>query len=217
MIYLANSLTALSILSLVVFIGSLFALFVRSVRRIAKWLALAGFVGFFAAGLGSLPFFERAAHEAGYSDRASQLRTERAEAEATERKRSEELARKAAADVANSAMKLAVTTDENDQAKSDPEGNRKLAVTALAVALKRGLNDPGSMEWNLVTANDDGSIVCAEFRARNAFNALILKKLAVVNGQSTEDASIWNRRCAGKPQHDLTGFAEVVWSLAPAR
>jgi hypothetical protein len=163
----------------------------------------------------SLSFFERAAQEAGYSDFASQTRAERAAAEATERKRSEELARKAAEDAANSAKRPAVKGEDN-QAASDPERNRELAVTALAVALKRGLNDPGSMEWNLVTANDDGSIVCAEFRARNAFNALILKKLAVVNGQSTEDASIWNRRCADKPQHDLTSFAEVVWSLAPA-
>ncbi|MFZ1964348.1 MAG: hypothetical protein WAU78_12945 [Roseiarcus sp.] len=181
MIYLANSLAALSILSLVVFIGSVFALFVKSARRIAKWLALAGFVGFFAAGFASLPFFERAAHEAGYSDFASQTRAERAAAEDTERKRSEELARKAAEDVENSAKRPAVK-GEDDQATSDPEGNRKLAVTALAVALKRGLNDPDSMEWNLVTANDDGSIVCAEFRARNVFNALIVKKLAVVDG-----------------------------------
>lgn len=232
MIYLANSLAALSILSLVVFIGSLFALFVKSARRRAKWLAVGGFVGFFAAGFASLPFFEHAAHEAGYSDYASQMRAEHLVDEAAERKRSEEAerkaaadeaverersiqaARKAAADVAYSAMNPTATYTK---AGDDIEDRQKLVVTALAAALKRGMNDPDSMEWDLVTANDDGTVVCAEFRARNVFNALIAKKLAVVNGNSTEDASIWNRRCAGKPQHDLTGFAEVVWSLAPAR
>ena len=100
MIYLANSLAALSILSLVVFIGSLFALFVKSARRRAKWLAVGGFVGFFAAGFASLPFFEHAAHEAGYSDYASQMRAEHLVDEAAERKRSEEAERKAAADEA---------------------------------------------------------------------------------------------------------------------
>ena len=98
MSYLANSLAALSILSLVVFIGSLFALFVKSARQRAKWLAVGGFVGFFAAGFASLPFSERAAHEAGYSDYASQMRAEHLVDEAAERKRSEEAERKAAAD-----------------------------------------------------------------------------------------------------------------------
>ena len=134
MIYLANSLAALSILSLVVFIGSVFALFVKSARRIAKWLALAGFVGFFAAGFASLPFFERAAHEAGYSDFASQTRAEGQRpkipnANALRNSRARRRKREKSA-------KRPAVKGEDDQATSDPEGNRKLAVTALAVALK---------------------------------------------------------------------------------
>jgi hypothetical protein len=131
-----------------------------------------------------------------------------------ERERSIQAARKAAADIAYSAMN---PTASYTKAGDDIEDRQKLVITALVSSLKRGMNDPGSMEWRLVTANDDGTVVCAEFRARNAFNALIAKHLAVISGIATEDAATWNRRCAGKPQHNMTSFAEVVWSLAPER
>lgn len=59
-------------------------------------------------------------------------------------------------------------------------------------------HDPESIQWTMVRVNEDATVVCVEFRARNAFGALV-KQFGVVTSQGlSNDPKVWNKKCLGQ-------------------
>ena len=85
---------------------------------------------------------------------------------------------------------------------SDPAVERRFQVASLiAKGIKDGINDPASLVFDGLSTNADASIVCVEYRARNAFNGVVRKYLTVTGKSASESIDVWNKTCAGR--HDM--------------
>ena len=92
------------------------------------------------------------------------------------------------------------------QAVKAPDPAREARVKqALAVAtlVKTGLRDPGSISWQHIRANDDATVVCLEYRAKNGFGGLKLERTTYAGGRLRSEPSAWNKNCAAKKLFDL--------------
>jgi len=89
---------------------------------------------------------------------------------------------------------------------SSPAGSiserRFQAARAAVKWVSDSLNDPASLVWDNLFTNSDGSVICAEFRARNAFNGMVRKHVVMTSGSSSERPEAWNTLCLGKGYFD---------------
>lgn len=73
---------------------------------------------------------------------------------------------------------------------------RLLMARALAAVLKQSARDPDSLVIESMSANDDGTVVCSEYRARNGFGGMNRGYAMALNGKVTLDnAGLWNKHC----------------------
>ena len=70
-------------------------------------------------------------------------------------------------------------------------------VVILLKAFKETLNDPSSFDVKSALKMDDGTL-CLEYRARNAFNALIFQRTVIRDSRLLPGVDDWNKYCAGK-------------------
>lgn len=104
---------------------------------------------------------------------------------------------------AASVAALVVKTPEEEAAERAQVKRRNM--TALtAVAIKRSLHDPDSLKWSSILANDDASVICFEYRAKNGFGAMRLQHATYANEKLTEGTNAWNKNCANKKLFDMT-------------
>jgi hypothetical protein len=183
-----KALSTLDVCLALLFVASVIALLKRSLRRKAAWLALLTFIGFFVVGFATVPLSERAAREARYPDAKTKLEADR---EAEARDRAAEATREKADQAADLVKQSAKAAEEAAWRK------RGLAAGLVVAAVKRGLNDPDSLQWDDLYSNEDGTLVCAEFRARNVLGGMIRKYLTVTATRSSEDVAEWNKHCVG--------------------
>lgn len=77
---------------------------------------------------------------------------------------------------------------------------RYTKVSLVSAAIKENLRDPNSVDWISAHANDDGSLICLAYRAKNGFGALTKENTAMLNGQIVD----WNNNCSGKNLHNMS-------------
>lgn len=82
-------------------------------------------------------------------------------------------------------------------------------TVAVARALKDGLRDPGSLAWESIRANDDASLVCLRYRARNGFGGINREFAVVDHGKVSQRTDDWNRRCTA-PLVDMGQVSEAL-------
>ena len=99
---------------------------------------------------------------------------------------------------------LRPSVDPVAQAQADL---RFRATRVAHAAIMKALNDPSSASWDRLLANESGSVVCAEVRARNGFNGMARGYFTVMSGLVSTDPKTWNRYCAKAKLYDLTDFA----------
>ena len=93
-----------------------------------------------------------------------------------------------AADSASSAKKAA-----------DPKREAAFQKTLTVVrSIKASLRDPSSVEWSTITANEDASVVCVSYRARNGFGGKVIEGVTYAKGKLTTSSAAWNKNCANK-------------------
>ncbi len=85
-----------------------------------------------------------------------------------------------------------------------PFQDRVTASRAFAKAIRQAARDPESVSFDTVRANDDGTTLCAEYRARNGFGGMN-RSVAVLSGRALhfDKATVWNKHCT-TPLHDMT-------------
>lgn len=79
--------------------------------------------------------------------------------------------------------------------EKDAEVRRFAAATVAEEAVKRAVRDPDSVRFNQMRVNADGSIVCAEFRAKNGFGGMEIERLVWVNGNPLRGDQAWLDNC----------------------
>lgn len=86
----------------------------------------------------------------------------------------------------------------------DPASESRVRqALVVATLIKTGLRDPESVSWQHIRANDDASVVCLEYRARNGFGGLKLERTTYAGGRLSSESSVWNKNCAAKKLFDL--------------
>lgn len=93
------------------------------------------------------------------------------------------------------------------QIASDARLNK---VILYGAALKENMREPNSVDWVGIYANDDGSTICFEYRARNGFGGMSFGQTVIVDGQTRTEPSDWNKYCASQPMQDLTGIRRYI-------
>lgn len=65
-------------------------------------------------------------------------------------------------------------------------------------SIKDNLRDPNSLEWVSSAANEDGSVVCVVYRARNGFGGMNVERAVMVDQTIRTDSTMWQQNCVGK-------------------
>lgn len=106
---------------------------------------------------------------------------------------------------------------QTPEEKAATETQTKLArarhyqAVSAAHSIKTALRDPASVQWESVRVNDDGSLVCLVYRARNGFGGMNLSPAVSIGGKISTDGDVWNKQCKGQTLYDLK--EEVVIAL----
>lgn len=114
--------------------------------------------------------------------------------------KSEHASAPAAAPAQNTPEQLAA------EAKREAAFQRTVAVTRT---IRSALREPDSVKWESIRANDDASLVCIEYRARNGFGGMN-REIAVIQGASvSQRPADWNKHCTKA----LNDMAHVEYAL----
>ena len=100
-----------------------------------------------------------------------------------------------------------------DQEKQLSE-RRYYQAAIAAKPVKKALRDPASVQWESVRVNDDGSLVCLVYRAKNGFGGMSLAPAVSIGGKISMDGNLWNKNCKGKTLYNLKDEVEIALSHA---
>lgn len=87
------------------------------------------------------------------------------------------------------------------------ETKRYSAATVAAATIKRAMRDPESLKFESMRVNEDASIVCARYRARNGFGGMNGEFIVFVKNAGHQDAATWNKHCKAE-MFDLLAMVE---------
>lgn len=91
------------------------------------------------------------------------------------------------------------------QAEEAARDNRLTKAMHAGRVIKNSLRDPDSLKWQTIRTNDDATVLCYVYRARNGFGGMNLEHAAVVGTSISTSAKVWKRNCQDKNLHDVTG------------
>lgn len=111
------------------------------------------------------------------------------------------------------AARLASLSPEQRQLENKAENQsaqRSAAALMTIKTIKRSAHDPGSVQFTSILTNIDGSVVCAELRAKNKLGALVKTYIVRTSTQlRNDDAKAWNKHCTTN-LFDLTPITRGV-------
>lgn len=90
------------------------------------------------------------------------------------------------------------------------EDLRNRSAYDAATTLKAHLRDPSSLHFERISVNEDGSIVCLRYRARNGFGGLGLEQMVFNDGDGTSSPSAWRKHCKHVELYDLTSVGSLI-------
>ena len=100
-----------------------------------------------------------------------------------------------------------------DQIAAEARQEARFQKVAIASALvKRALREPESVKWETILSNDDATVICFAYRARNGFGGMAKEHLVVLPKSTSRDGATWNKNCTTKPLHDMS---HVEYALRP--
>jgi hypothetical protein len=100
--------------------------------------------------------------------------------------------------------------DTPEQIAEKAASDKRFHLAAgLVSTIKDAVADPDSLAIDQLRVNDDASIVCAEYRARNGFGGMVREHLVVTGQGAQQEAAAWNKHCV-QPMHDMGYVARAV-------
>jgi hypothetical protein len=100
----------------------------------------------------------------------------------------------------------AMTPEERKAAEDarDASGKRFAVAHEVVKAIKADLHDPASLQLVSVRLNDDATVACVEYRAKNKLGATVKSSAVYVEPRlHSESARQWNAHCVAS-LHDYT-------------
>lgn len=97
---------------------------------------------------------------------------------------------------------------ESPQAKQSKQ--RGYAAYLSAKALKASLRNPGSLDFDEILANEDGSVICMTYRAQNGFGGMNLERVVFRDGKPSQTRASWRANCANKMLFDVTNVESMI-------
>jgi hypothetical protein len=101
-----------------------------------------------------------------------------------------------------------LTTEEiayNAKLEAQHESRFNLALL-WSRAVKSSMRDPDSLQWEAVTVNEDASVACFKYRAKNGFGGFGEEFTVISNSRATKTVADWNRYCT-KSMYNLKAAA----------
>jgi hypothetical protein len=88
------------------------------------------------------------------------------------------------------------------EAKVASEARFRRTVRVLA-SIKAAMREPESLKWEQIRSNEDGSVVCTTYRARNGFGGMNIEHAAFAKGLINTSNGAWNKNCADKSLYEM--------------
>lgn len=89
------------------------------------------------------------------------------------------------------------------QAPPDPVAEARFQKTAMfAAGVKSKMRDPSSFALESARSNEDATVICLEYRARNGFGGMNKEFIVGTTKKVSQDAVAWNKHCT-KPLIDM--------------
>ena len=88
------------------------------------------------------------------------------------------------------------------------ESNRSFMAYQSFKAVRSSLNDPDSLIIESITSNEKGTVICIDYRAKNAYGGYIKSYVTYMNGKPSTSAESWNANCR-KEMYDYSYVKEM--------
>lgn len=72
----------------------------------------------------------------------------------------------------------------------------------FAGTLKQSMRDPDSLVWEDIRANEDATVICLSYRARNGFGGMNREFAVYGGGKASQKPAAWNKYCT-QPLSDM--------------
>lgn len=69
------------------------------------------------------------------------------------------------------------------------------ATARAAATIKSAMRDPDSLVWESIHTNDDATVMCFEYRARNGFGGMNREFAVIAQGRMSQKPAAWNKHC----------------------
>lgn len=78
------------------------------------------------------------------------------------------------------------------------EKHRFEVTSAIASTIKQSMDNPNSLVWETILADDDAGVLCFEYRVRDNQGDYSREFITYTEGKASEAPEDWNKHCAGK-------------------
>lgn len=99
-------------------------------------------------------------------------------------------------------------TPEQIAAEAQKENRFQITVMAATV-VKNSMRDPDSLVWENILANDEATVICMEYRARNGFGGMNREFVVMTQDKTYQTVAAWNKHCT-KSMNDMTYVKRAV-------
>ncbi len=72
--------------------------------------------------------------------------------------------------------------------------------------IREGARNPDSVEFDQIGINEDGSVICVEFRAENGFGGMNLEQVMYLDGKPKTDSTSWNKHCTNAKLYSMPTY-----------
>lgn len=106
--------------------------------------------------------------------------------------------------VINTSEKTSAPPKTKEQLEADAK--REVAFQKVVIAIKgvkAAMRNPDSIVWEGISANDDASIICIEYRGQNGFGGMSREFVVFAKGKPAQSPNAWNKNCAHKSLIDM--------------
>lgn len=94
-----------------------------------------------------------------------------------------------------------VATPEKN-AQKEAEDKRYALATITSKTIRDAMRDPDSLKFDRLLVNENGTVVCAEYRARNGFGGMNREVMILTQSGPSQEPTDWVNHCM-KPMHDM--------------
>ncbi|MER2537661.1 MAG: zinc ribbon domain-containing protein [Azonexus sp.] len=79
-----------------------------------------------------------------------------------------------------------------------------------AASIKKQMRNPASFDLEFAGTNEDASVICIKYRGQNGFGGKSIETVVVIKDRPHQDATSFNKHCAGKDLTETTAVKHLL-------